>query len=180
MPKDNPAVFNQAIMEFGALQCVPKSPNCGACVFNDSCAALQKKKVNLLPVKSKKIKVRNRYFNYLVVSDENDNTLIQKRTAKGIWHSLYEFPLIETEQVENFEFIAERIKADFFKKNKVESLLEINPNSIIHKLTHQHLHLKFWKVRVKGKIENGLDFETLKTFPFPIVIHNFVDKEFLI
>jgi A/G-specific adenine glycosylase len=77
-------------MEFGALQ--PKSPNCGVCVFNDSCAALQKKKVDQLPVKSKKLKVRNRYFNYLVVSDENENTLIQKRTAKGIWQNLYEFP----------------------------------------------------------------------------------------
>jgi A/G-specific adenine glycosylase len=64
MPKDNPT-FNQAIMEFGALQCVPKSPNCGICVFNDSCAACKKKKVDQLPVKSK-LKVRNRYFNYLV------------------------------------------------------------------------------------------------------------------
>ena len=63
MPKDNPATFNQAIMEFGALQCVPKSPNCGICVFNESCAALQKNKVDQLPVKSKKLKVRNRYFN---------------------------------------------------------------------------------------------------------------------
>ncbi|HEY4629161.1 MAG TPA: A/G-specific adenine glycosylase, partial [Flavobacterium sp.] len=88
MPKDNPATFNQAIMEFGALQCVPKSPNCGICVFNESCAALQKKKIDQLPIKSKKVKVRNRYFNYLVVADENDNTIIQKRTDKGIWHNL--------------------------------------------------------------------------------------------
>jgi A/G-specific adenine glycosylase len=78
--KDNPATFNQAIMEFGALQ-YPKSPNCGVCVFNDSCAALQKK-VDQLPVKSKKLKVRNRYFNYLVVSDENENTLIQREPLK--------------------------------------------------------------------------------------------------
>jgi A/G-specific adenine glycosylase len=179
MPKDNPAIFNQAIMEFGALQCVPKSPNCGICVFNASCAALQKKKVNQLPVKSKKLKVRNRYFNYLVVSDENENTIIQKRTAKGIWHNLYEFPLIETEQVENFESIAQQIQADFFKENEVESLLEINPISIIHKLTHQHLHIKFWKIKLKVTIENSIDLETLKTFPFPIVIHNFIANDFL-
>ena len=88
MPKDKPAIFNQAIMEFGALQCVPKNPNCNVCVFNTSCAALQKKKVDQLPVKSKKLKVRNRFFNYLVVSDDNENTIIQKRTAKGIWHNL--------------------------------------------------------------------------------------------
>ena len=88
MPKDNPATFNQAIMEFGALQCVPKSPNCSICVFNESCAGITKKKVDQLPVKSKKVKVRNRYFNYLVVADENEDTVIQKRTAKGIWQNL--------------------------------------------------------------------------------------------
>ena len=83
IPKDNPALFNQAIMEFGALQCVPKSPNCSDCIFNQSCAALQKKKVDQLPVKLKKLKVRNRFFNYLIFSDEVENTIIQKRTDKG-------------------------------------------------------------------------------------------------
>src|SRR6478736_1262977 len=113
MPKDNPAQFNQAIMEFGALQCVPKNPNCAECVFNDSCLALQKKKVNQLPVKLKKTKVRNRYFNYIIGIDEKENTIIQKRTAKGIWHNLYEFPLIETEQVEDFENIIGQVQ-DYF------------------------------------------------------------------
>lgn len=177
MPKDNPATFNQAIMEFGALQCVPKSPNCGICVFNESCAALQKKKVDQLPVKSKKVKVRNRYFNYLVVADENDNTIIQKRTDKGIWHNLYEFPLIETEKEEDFDFITERIESDYFQDNSIISILEDNDKSIIHKLSHQHLHIKFWKVNLNGSVENGINNTVLRTFPFPIVIHNFIEKE---
>ncbi|WP_040473725.1 A/G-specific adenine glycosylase [Flavobacterium frigoris] len=177
MPKDNPATFNQAIMEFGALQCVPKSPNCGICVFNESCAALQKKKVDQLPVKSKKLKVRNRYFNYLVVSDDNEDTIIQKRTSKGIWQNLYEFPLIETEAVENYDYIAERIENEFFVNESVGSVMEYNEKSIIHKLSHQHLHIKFWKVNIKGVIKNGTDAATLRTFPFPIVIHNFIEKE---
>ena len=177
MPKDNPAIFNQAIMEFGALQCVPKSPNCGICVFNESCAALQKNKVDQLPVKSKKLKVRNRFFNYLVANDENENTVIQKRTDKGIWHNLYEFPLIETEKVEDFDFITERIQKEFFTNNEVVSIMECNEKSIIHKLSHQHLHIKFWKVNLKGTIENGIDDATLKTFPFPIVIHNFIEND---
>ena len=126
-----------------------------------------------------KLKVKNRFFNYLVVSDDNKNTLIQKRTAKGIWHNLYEFPLIETEKVEEFDCIASQIQSDFFKENEMESLSEINPESIIHKLSHQHLYIKFWKVRVKGIIENGINSKTLKTFPFPIVIHNFIEKDFL-
>ena len=177
MPKDNPATFNQAIMEFGALQCVPKSPNCDICVFNESCAALQKKKVDQLPVKSKKVKVRNRYFNYLVVADENDNTIIQKRTDKGIWHNLYEFPLIETEKEEDFDFITERIESDYFQENSILSILEDNDKSVIHKLSHQHLHIKFWKVNLNGSIENGINNTVLRTFPFPIVIYNFIEKE---
>jgi len=177
MPKDNPAQFNQAIMEFGALQCVPKSPNCSICVFNDSCLALQKNKVDQLPVKSKKLKVRNRYFNYIVAADDFGNTIIQKRTAKGIWHNLYEFPLIETDKVESFDTVTQQIQQHFFKGNEILSLLEYNEESIIHKLSHQHLHIKFWKASLKGTIENGIDLETVKAFPFPIVIHNFIEKE---
>ncbi len=177
MPKDNPAIFNQAIMEFGALQCVPKSPNCGICIFNESCAALQKNKVDQLPVKSKKLKVRNRYFNYLVVADEMGNTIIQKRMGKGIWHDLYEFPLMETDKEEDFDCITGQIQNNFFKDNIIISVLEYNEKSIIHKLSHQHLHIKFWKVKIEGTIENGIDAETLRTFPFPIVIHNFIEKE---
>ena len=82
MPKANPALFNQAIMEFGALQCVPKNPDCGICIFSSSCAALQKNKVNQLPIKTKKAKVRNRYFHYLVFLDNNNTTIINKRTEK--------------------------------------------------------------------------------------------------
>ena len=176
MPKDNPAQFNQAIMEFGALQCVPKSPNCSICVFNSSCAALQKNKVDQLPVKSKKLKVRNRYFNYIVAEDDLQNTIIQKRTAKGIWHNLYEFPLIETDKEEDFDCISAYIQKDFFQENEIVSLLEFNPESIIHKLSHQHLYIKFWKASIKGTIKNGIDLETAKTFPFPIVIHNFIEE----
>jgi A/G-specific adenine glycosylase len=177
MSKDSPALFNQAIMEFGALQCVPKSPDCSNCIFNSSCAALQKKKVDQLPVKLKKTKVRNRYFNYLVVQDDLSNTIIQKRTAKGIWYNLYEFPLYETDKVEDFDTVAHYVKQHFFEENKIESLLEYNEESIIHKLSHQHLHIKFWKVSLKGIIENGIDLETAKIFPFPIVIHNFIEEK---
>lgn len=177
IPKDNPAIFNQAIMEFGALQCVPKSPNCSICIFNESCAALQKKKVDHLPVKSKKLKVKNRYFNYFVASDENKNTIIQKRTSKGIWHNLYEFPLLETDKEEDFDFVSEQIQNEYFKENTISSILETNNKSIVHKLSHQHLHIKFWNVKIKGTIENGIDVETMKTFPFPIVIHNYIEKD---
>jgi A/G-specific adenine glycosylase len=174
--KKNPALFNQAIMEFGALQCVPKSPNCNICVLNSSCAALQKKKVDQLPVKLKKTKVTKRYLNYIVVADENENTLINKRTEKGIWHNLYEFPLIESEKEEGFDWIARQLKNDFFEENEIISIREINKKSVLHKLSHQHLYIKFWKVNLKGNLKNGISHEKLLTFPFPIVIFNFIEK----
>ena len=176
IPNENPALFNQAIMEFGALQCVPKSPNCSDCIFNQSCAALQKKKVDLLPVKLKKLNVRNRFFNYLIFSDDLANTIIQKRTDKGIWHNLYEFPLIETEKEENFDTLSEQVKTNF-QDFDIVSIGEENSKSILHKLSHQHLHIKFWNVKVNGHLPNGINSTDLKTYPFPIVLHNFIEAK---
>lgn len=176
MPKDNPAIFNQAIMEFGALQCVPKNPDCSVCVFNESCMALQKKKVTVLPVKSKKLKVTNRFFNYLILEDVLGNTLIQKRTSKGIWHNLYEFPLLETGEIVDFDFISKTVQDGFFSSYNVIGIEECSHATVIHKLSHQHLHIQFWKIKINQVIDNGLDFKTLKTFPFPIVIYNFIEK----
>ena len=180
MPKDNPAIFNQAIMEFGALQCVPKSPNCSICDFNDSCAALQKKKVMDLPVKSKKVKVTNRFFNYLILEDALGNTLIQKRTAKGIWHNLYEFPLLETAEIEGFDFVSKRVKNDLFSSYTSIGIEECQDAALVHKLSHQHLHIQFWKIKIEEVIEKGVNRTDLKTFPFPIVIYNFIEKQELI
>jgi len=177
MPKDNPAIFNQAIMEFGALQCVPKSPDCSICVFNESCVALQKRKVEVLPVKSKKVKVTNRFFNYLILEDAVGNTLIRKRASKGIWHNLYEFPLLETADIVDFDFVSAAVKNEIFSSYTIISIEECNNATVIHKLSHQHLHIQFWKIKIKDVIENGVDAYNLKTFPFPIVIYNFIEKQ---
>ena len=88
LPKNNAALFNQAIMEFGALQCVPKNPDCANCIFSSSCAGLQHKKVNILPVKSKKTKVTNKFFNFLILKDIQGNFVVQKREGKGIWENV--------------------------------------------------------------------------------------------
>lgn len=175
MLKDNPALFNQAIMEFGALQCVPKNPNCEMCIFNNSCAALQMKKVAELPVKSKKTKVTNRYFNYLVFLDEHQNTKINKRTEKGIWHNLYEFPVIELDNEVDFEILSKQIK-EIHAEKQITSISPYNRQQIIHKLSHQKLHINFYKVEVSKKITDGISLDSLKSFPFPIVIYNFIEK----
>jgi A/G-specific adenine glycosylase len=176
--KKQPDVFNQALMEFGALQCVPKNPNCLQCIFNESCAALQKKKVDLLPIKLKKTKVTQRFFNYLVLEDERGNSLIQQRTSKGIWHNLYEFPLIESEEELSEKEIIEKIPATSFLTNKLISIKPFDEKSVLHILSHQRLKIRFWELKVVGSIENGMSKDALKKFPFPIVIFNFIEKNF--
>lgn len=176
LPAGEANLFNQAVMEFGALQCIPKNPDCTNCIFNNSCAALQKKKVTLLPIKSKKLKVKTRFFNYLVYTDEVNNTLIEKRTQKGIWHNLYEFPLLETEKEVSFEELLDLMSNQDIK-NKILEVSRFNTALIVHKLTHQHLNIHFWKITVEGKLSGGTNWESVKKMPFPIVIHNFIEAE---
>ena len=177
IPKDNPAIFNQAIMEFGALQCVPKNPDCGICVLNSGCLALKYNKVGELPVKLKKTKVRNRYFNYIVFSDAIQNLIIRKRVEKGIWHNLYEFPLIETDGEVDFDSISKLINDKYGNKNAILSIKPLNKSKILHKLSHQHLFVDFYKVEVEGLLEEAITYESMILFPFPIVIFNFIEKE---
>jgi len=175
IPKDNPALFNQAIMEFGALQCVPKNPDCEICVLNSGCLALKYNKVGELPVKLKKTKVRNRYFHYLIFSDENQDFSIRKRIEKGIWHNLYEFPLVETEEDVDFDTISQLISEKYSGQYQINSLVQLNQNKILHKLSHQHLFIDFYKVEVEGTIKGAISYETMIQFPFPIVIFNFIN-----
>ncbi|GEC78495.1 A/G-specific adenine glycosylase [Flavobacterium aquatile] len=175
IPKNNPALFNQAIMEFGALQCVPKNPNCEICIFNSSCAALQKKKVNELPVKLKKTKVTNRFFNYLIFLDNYNNTIIKKRIEKGIWHNLYEFPVIESDEELDFDLIVSKIE-EKYSNLSIESVSKYNEVQIIHKLSHQKLHINFYKVDVILEITGETQLDALKNYPFPVVIYNFIEK----
>jgi A/G-specific adenine glycosylase len=177
LPNGQANLFNQAIMEFGALQCVPKNPDCANCIFNDSCLALQQKKVAELPVKSKKIKVKTRFFSYLVFRDEANNTIIEKRTQKGIWHNLYEFPLIETDhEITNFQ-LEELLQKQPLADNKMLSISRFNSDLVVHKLTHQQLNIHFWEVKLEGLLSGGTDWESVKKLPFPIVIHNFIEAE---
>lgn len=175
MPKDQASLFNQAMMEFGALQCVPKSPPCMICPLVSECVAYNTGRVNELPVKLKKAKVTNRYFNYLVVTDAKGNSIVQKRTGKGIWHNLYEFPLLETDSLfasADVEVLIRKMDLRF----KIADLRLLNDIPIAHKLSHQHLHIRFWEVVTNETVAGAVDAETLKTYPFPIVIFNFIEK----
>ena len=172
--KDNPAIFNQAIMEFGALQCVPKNPDCESCVLSNSCAALQYNKVAQLPVKSKKTKVTPKYFNYLILKDITGKFIVQKREGKGIWENLYEFPLFETAELMAPEVIEKQlIQMDFFGQ-KAKEIILLNSEIIKHKLSHQHLFIRFFLMEFDVELPGSKGFEEIKKLPFPIVIHNFM------
>ena len=170
--KGNPGDFNQAIMEFGAKQCKPKNPDCNACPFNDSCYALKHKKIDSLPVKLKKIKVKKRYFNYLVFITENDDTLLEKREGEGIWKNLYQFPLIETAAEVTIDLIQDE---QLLKDHPVQEISLYNDKPIVHKLSHQHLITKFWIVNVREIKQNSIPISSLHKFPVPILVHNFIE-----
>lgn len=175
LPKGQASEFNQAMMEFGALQCVPKSPDCSVCIFNASCVAFTTGRVGELPVKLKKTKVTNRYFNYIVLKDSRGYSVVQKRTAKGIWHNLYEFPLLETETLFSDDEAVMLIKK-YNGFGVVPKQITLVQDVVIHKLSHQHLHIRFWEVAIDEEVNGAVSVEVLKEYPFPIVIHNFIEK----
>lgn len=172
---ENPGTYNQAIMEFGAKQCKPQNPDCNQCPLNEGCVALQKKLVSSLPVKEKKIKIKQRHFNYLVLNTKN-HTLLQQRTTKDIWQHLYEFPLIESEKELTYkELNNSSILEQHFKGINI-SIQLFNNKTIIHKLSHQHLYTKFWIINVDNLPHNTTSWNDFETYPVPVLIHNFVKK----
>jgi len=165
--------YNQGIMEFGAMQCSPKSPDCIKCPLNDGCVALQKNRINELPIKINKAKIRNRYFNYLVVVDAGNKTLLRQREGKGIWQNLWEFPLLESDD----QIKLEEIQLRYEKVVSMEGAPKIYSNSeedIVHKLSHQHLYTKFWILKTESNLKGGIDFRTLEKYPVPVLIADFI------
>ena len=165
--------YNQGLMEFGALQCTPKNPNCMYCPLNSSCVAYQKGNVQNLPIKINKTKVKSRYFNYLVFLDVAENTILQQRTGKGIWQNLWEFPLIESKEIIDEKSIFAQMDA-FADSRKVRDLLKYNETPIVHKLSHQHLHTVFWIAETDEKLNNGMVLSELEKYPVPVLIADFL------
>ena len=173
---EQPATYNQAIMEFGALQCKPKNPDCNVCPFNDSCVSLQKNLVSELPVKLKKTKVTTKYFNFLVCIDSHKNTLFEKRSKKGIWLNLYQFPLIESKK--------SLTANDFQLLNLEDSILKTldfdyslyNEADIVHKLSHQHLYTKFWIIDIEQLPDEAIPIKSLTEYPTPVLISDFINE----
>ncbi|PWL40148.1 A/G-specific adenine glycosylase [Flagellimonas aquimarina] len=173
MNTENIRDYNQGIMEFGAIQCAPKKPYCLLCPLNDGCVALKENKIGGLPVKLKKTKVKDRYFNYLVILDKDKCTLLEQRHGKGIWQNLYQFPLLESEYVLEIDELQEQI-AQQSALPSLQTIKLFNEKEIVHKLSHQNLHTRFWILEARDAIKDGISWEQVHTFPVPVLIAEFI------
>ncbi|MBV5283216.1 MAG: A/G-specific adenine glycosylase [Paludibacter sp.] len=158
--RSHPGIHNQSIMEFGALQCVPVSPDCLSCPLQPNCRAYELNSVDKLPIKSKKTKVSNRFFNYFFI-ELGGQTYLQKRVGKDVWQNLFEFPLVEADQLLTVE---ELMETDDFKKlfSRIGEvgIVKIS-NPMKHVLSHRVIYAQF--VTVKISDENAILSERIKT-----------------
>ena len=176
LDKNDPATFNQAIMEFGALHCKPQNPKCDTCPFNDMCLALKNDQIKELPVKLKKAKIKKRYFNYLVFDLENENTILEQRSGRGIWNGLYQFPLVESEKMIGEYELKKHQRFKELLDNPDFSIELFNENPVVHKLSHQHLYTRFWIVNSAKTEVNSVSLEEVTNYPVPVLIENFLNE----
>lgn len=171
----DPAEYNQAIMEFGAVQCKPQNPVCESCPFQTSCVAFEKKMIPQLPVKNKPNKASKKHFNFLVILSKDQKTIFEKRQGKGIWQNLYQFPLIESKKELLHREIMVVLKDNKFLKDNLFEVSLFNETVITHKLSHQHLYTKFWIISVDEIKQEGISVKDIHNYPVPILISNFID-----
>jgi A/G-specific adenine glycosylase len=175
LPKGHAATYNQAIMEFGALHCKPKQPLCASCPLALNCFAFKEKKQAELPVKAKKAKVKERFFHYFLI--ENDDKFYLRKREKGdIWQSLYDLPLFESDKMLAWQGI-EILDLPMLSNLKMTHEYP----SITHVLTHQKLHIRFFLLHFDAlntndealKAFNLYDLTQIEALPKPIVVSNF-------
>ena len=170
LDKNNPGDHNQALMELGALVCTPRAPLCHACPVQVKCLSYTNSSFLNYPVKSKKTKVRNRYFHYLVVTD-GKSTVLKKRIGKDIWHGLYDFRLIEKDTA------SATVKKEIGALNPLSSKRN---GSFVHLLSHQKIHATFWLVRVEKlaitKDEVKVKLEKLDDYPMPQLLIRYLEQ----
>ena len=160
-------------MEFGAIQCKPSSPNCAECPLSAACVANADGRVNDLPLKIKKGKIKKRYFNYLVGIDNENRTQLVQRKENDIWKSLYEFPLLETDSEVSVDQVSKSC-GKLLMVNDVDEIYETDYGNSIHKLSHQSLHTKFWIVKTNDSFQAGIPVEKLDQYPVPVPIAKFI------
>lgn len=178
---EHPGRHNQAMMELGALQCVPSHPDCLQCPLQSHCLALAHHTVEERPQKEKKLKIKTRHFHYLVIRTPKNGIYLRKREGNDIWKNLYDFPCIESDRPLTTDEI---VASDYFKSLFPEPCFVIGRISppYVHKLTHQNIIATFVEIKISKfllPIQTNdilLAFENeLGTFPVPKLIDNFLN-----
>lgn len=171
-----PDIHNSAIMEFGALFCKPQNPKCEICALQAYCLAFENKTVASLPIKVNKVKIKNRYFNYIIFNYKS-KVYISKRTEKDIWQNLYEFYLIESSGL-----IDEDIVLSDIELNKLCSSFILKNKTTLkkHILSHQHLYATFYELEIKSPLQSSqfieISREELNNFGLPQLINKYLQS----
>jgi A/G-specific adenine glycosylase len=176
LDQKQPGIYNQALMDFGAVVCKPKLPLCNQCPLQKNCGAYLNRLTNVLPVKEKKILQKVRWLFYFIVN-EDSKTYVRKRGVKDIWENLYEFVLVEAQAPTELEQIK---KTPEFKKIFAGAAVSIGTISKIYsqKLTHQTVHGQFITIQLKKPLKlDGYELvsaRTMDTLPFPKLITTYL------
>nr|WP_294899932.1 A/G-specific adenine glycosylase [uncultured Pedobacter sp.] len=174
----NAGEHNQAMIEFGALQCKPKSPNCEICPFITSCYAYKNQQVNELPVKLKKLKIKERHFQFYIITNPQNQLIIKRRGNNDIWAGLYDLPGVEF--LSATESLESRFEVE--KWFKTRPIIKSISEEIKHILTHQRLFARFVEIesdRDELLMQEGwtwVDFNDVKNYGMPKLIFEFLKK----
>lgn len=178
-------LFNQAIMDFGAMVCTPKNAGCSTCPLAEGCSAKASAKVYDYPIKEKKLKKRNRYFHYLVLETAQGEVAVEQRKAKDIWQELYQFPLVETEGPDLP--VGELATHDNWPATLPAAQLSFERSSQPYRqqLTHQTIIAVFHRFRWNKKTTKNKEFKfvennSLNKLAFPRVITRFLEDKSLL
>ncbi len=180
---NDPATYNQAIMEFGAIQCTPVSPDCLLCPLQQQCVAYLTGRQHQLPVKAKKAPVRERYFTYLVFRHD-DKLALRERITRDIWQNLYDFYLVETEaQPDNS--LQSLSLAESVSGLLQRGILAASPTPGIQLLSHQRIRAEFYLIDLKSEDISNLPADLqwysrdqISQLPKPVLITNYLEKLF--
>lgn len=180
LDKSRPADYNQAVMDFGAVQCTPQAPDCLFCPLASSCRALAQGQVRQLPVKQHKPKVSNRYFNYIYVR-MGAHTLLRKRTENDIWKNLFELPLIEAERDWSVEeFLASPRLHSLFAEGESPVIRPLQRN-VRHVLSHRVIHANFYEAILPEGSASFAGYQRIKAedlgnYAVSRLVHAFLEK----
>ncbi|TPE45174.1 A/G-specific adenine glycosylase [Pontibacter mangrovi] len=181
VPADEPDTYNQAIMEFGAIQCTPLMPDCLFCPLQQSCFAFNHGMVQELPVKSKAKAARPRFFHYIVF-ELNGSFYLRKRLEGDIWQGLYDFYLYESESKDlpEAQLLQELQEAGIPVQ---EAQLQPPAKDYKHVLSHQKITARFYRIKLKYPLKDEVLTETrlapynvekIEALPKPVLISSYL------